>query len=642
MGLGIASILLYNMPYSFTGLQELGLAFFVVNVMLFFFLLALTITRYVLWPRLLPIMLYHPTQAFFLGTFTMGAVTLDEIIILGLIPRLGQAWLYVGWYFWWMIAAATIVVAIGVPWITQTRQEQQFRQITAVWFLPIVAPVVCASAGSIVANAMVDAGLLAAGQGNPAAAASWYSHARVQEIACYLLLGIGLIPSLLWMPIYSTRLAIHKLPTAVIVSSFIPLGCCGQGALAVLHISRTLRRITVITGVPPLGGVDDSVGNVISPASAQAMADAIYAVSQVGALFLWGLGIVWMSLAVMSIADVLSVSDIALNLGLWASTFPVGTMAASAALFGAEFGSTAFKVALSLELGSYGLLSQGLWNGCYEALLPLLSIVLNVAALSAASYTPTPRNLCQLFEHAGLINLDALGCARVLSPGKRFHSLVGKDKACSALNAAGLVNLDTLGCEMKNEHEIEERGLAWHHPPTLPPPKEEDSEPSTPCPSPPTVPAQPPKTPAQPPKALTEPPKNPAQPPAQPQHKDPTPPENPPATSDCGKPCSTKELCQVIQTGMINVDILGCAKIGEGAHFGGGVGGGAHADDGWLKEEKDEEAKGKITARCTGGEGCPSSANKCDKEQKCKVKACKIMQHAGLINLDLLGCAHIL
>ncbi|KAK0529705.1 hypothetical protein OC834_003573 [Tilletia horrida] len=59
-------------------------------------------------------------------------------------------------------------------------------------FLPIVAPVVCASAGSIVANAMVVAGLLAAGQGNPAAAGSWYSHARVQEVACYLLLGIWL------------------------------------------------------------------------------------------------------------------------------------------------------------------------------------------------------------------------------------------------------------------------------------------------------------------------------------------------------------------------------------------------------------------------------------------------------------------
>ncbi|KAE8272050.1 hypothetical protein A4X09_0g313 [Tilletia walkeri] len=346
MGLGIASILLYNMPYSFKGLQEIGIAFFVVNVVLFFFLLSMTIARYVMWPRLLPVMLYHPTQAFFLGTLTMGAVTLVEVIILGLIPRLGQAWLYVGWISWWIIAAATIVVAIGVPFLTQTRQQQRFDQVSGVWFLPIVAPVVCASAGSIVANAMVEAGILAASQGGNSAssAAFWYSHARVQEIACYLLLGIGLVPSLLWMPVYSSRLALHKLPSTVIVSCFIPVGCCGQGAYAILHISRTLRRLTLLTGVPPLGGVDDSFGNVISPASAMSMADAIYAVSQVGALLLWGLGIVWLSFAVMSVLDVLSVSDIALNLGLWASTFPVGTMAASAALFGAEFNSTAFRI----------------------------------------------------------------------------------------------------------------------------------------------------------------------------------------------------------------------------------------------------------------------------------------------------------
>ncbi|KAL9935779.1 hypothetical protein V8E36_005356 [Tilletia maclaganii] len=344
MGLGIASSLLYNMPYSFKGLQEIGIAYFIANVILFFFLLSLTIARYALWPRLLPIMLYHPTQAFFLGTFTMGAVTLVEVIIMALVPWLGQAWLYVGWVSWWIIAAMTIVVAIGVPWITQTRQEQSFEKITGVWFLPIVAPVVCASAGSIVANAMVDAGVLAASLSDTSAANAWYSHARVQEITCYLMLGIGLVPSILWMPVYSTRLAIHKLPTAVIVSCFVPLGCCGQGAFALLHISRTLRRITVLTGLPPLGGVEDSVGNVISASSALAMADAIYAISQVGALFLWGLGIVWLSFAVMSIADVLSVSDITLNLGLWASTFPVGTMAASAALFGAELNSTAFKV----------------------------------------------------------------------------------------------------------------------------------------------------------------------------------------------------------------------------------------------------------------------------------------------------------
>ncbi|CAD6967141.1 unnamed protein product, partial [Tilletia controversa] len=640
MGFGIASILLYNMPYSFTGLQEIGLAFFVANCLLFFFLLSLTIARYVMWPRLLRVMLYHPTQAFFLGTLTMGAVTLVEVVIMALIPRLGQAWLYVGWISWWIIAAATIVVAIGVPFLTQTRQQQSFDQITGVWFLPVVAPVVCASAGSIVANAMVDAGLLAASQaGDPlsSAAVFWFSHARIQEIACYILLGIGLVPSLLWMPVYSSRLALHKLPTPVIVSCFIPVGCCGQGAYALLHISRTLRRITVITGVPPLGGVDDTFGNVISPASALSMADAVYALSQVGALILWGLGIVWLSFAVMSVLDVLSVSDIALNLGLWASTFPVGTMAASAGLLGAELNSTPLKivstvlsviVVLDVTWIAVVTLVKG-WTGeLFHAqdladiggevptslppsrkytfqprsrsrkrtdnegfpsplpaladdietsknvhgnkssspkggdlgmkLLVCITLALSTAASSTALYAGNGSNLCQLFEHAGLINLDVLGCGRVLSRAPRHGD--SKEKACSALRTAGLSNLDLIGCTIKDEQIVPPSARGWdgedrHH---MPPEQPEGSHPALkePCDEPvhpphSKQPSFPKYTPSDPPTTHTPP--STKQPPAK--HlpvEGPGPVLKGPSDKPVQPPCSTKELCKVMQEGLIN------------------------------------------------------------------------------------------
>lgn len=85
----------------------------------------------------------------------------------------------------------------------------------AAWLLPIVACVVAAASGSIVAEVL----LLPHPQ-----------YALGILVASYFLWGVGVPLALMVIVIYLMRLTIHKMPAkALIVSTFLPLGPLGQG-----------------------------------------------------------------------------------------------------------------------------------------------------------------------------------------------------------------------------------------------------------------------------------------------------------------------------------------------------------------------------------------------------------------------------
>ena len=85
--------------------------------------------------------------------------------------------------------------------------------MTAVWLLPIVACIVAAASGAIVADVLP----------NP-------QHALWTIMVSYALWGMGLPLAILVLGIYLERLMLHKLPPkAVVVSVCLPLGPLGQG-----------------------------------------------------------------------------------------------------------------------------------------------------------------------------------------------------------------------------------------------------------------------------------------------------------------------------------------------------------------------------------------------------------------------------
>lgn len=91
--------------------------------------------------------------------------------------------------------------------------ETVLSSTSAAWLLPIVACVVAAASGAIVADVLPHP-----------------QYALGTLLASYVLWGIGVPLALMVMTIYLLRLMLYKLPPkTVIVSTFLPLGPLGQG-----------------------------------------------------------------------------------------------------------------------------------------------------------------------------------------------------------------------------------------------------------------------------------------------------------------------------------------------------------------------------------------------------------------------------
>jgi tellurite resistance protein TehA-like permease len=273
--------------------------------------------RYTIWPKMLPLMLYHPSQALFLGTFAMGFATIVNMCALSLAPAWGFKFAIFTWVLWWIDSVISVVICIGLPFLQFTRHTQSLDQITGIWLLPVVSPIVSAASGGIVAGILPP------------------SHARLTIIVSYIQWGMGFGLAFMILALYYARLAIYKIPPAtIIVSAFLPLGPCGQGAFGLLQLSSALYNLSK----------EGQGGLTANSEDANIIATAIYGISIPIALCLWGLGLAWLVLAVSSLFDLWLVSNLKFNLGWWGFTFPLGVFCTATTQFGKELDSTGFKV----------------------------------------------------------------------------------------------------------------------------------------------------------------------------------------------------------------------------------------------------------------------------------------------------------
>lgn len=89
MGTGIVSILLHNLPYNGAWLYWISVVIFALNVALFIFFLFVSLLRYMLYPEIWVVMIQHPTQSLFLGTFPMGLATIINMVVFVCVPAWG-------------------------------------------------------------------------------------------------------------------------------------------------------------------------------------------------------------------------------------------------------------------------------------------------------------------------------------------------------------------------------------------------------------------------------------------------------------------------------------------------------------------------------------------------------------------------
>ncbi|MCJ1255042.1 Plasma membrane sulfite pump involved in sulfite metabolism [Lignoscripta atroalba] len=182
--------------------------------------------------------------------------------------------------------------------------------MTATWLLPIVAPIVAAASGGVVAEVLPHP-----------------QHVLWTVITSYILWGTGVPLAMAVLVIYFQRLTVHKLPPReVIVSVFLPLGPLGSGGFGIMQLGRVALQIFPKT-------------RTLHTAAANA-GEILYVVGWLVALVLWGFAIVWLFFALASISR----SKFPFNMDWWGFTFPLGVLTISTTTLGEETPSKFFNV----------------------------------------------------------------------------------------------------------------------------------------------------------------------------------------------------------------------------------------------------------------------------------------------------------
>eukprot|EP00953_Heterococcus_sp_UTEX-ZZ885_P026555 14332-Heterococcus_DN1.PRE.1 len=160
MGFGIVSNLIYNAPYQTRATPVIAAVLYIVNICLFTIFLTMACARSIWFPRSLLIMLRHPAQCLFLGTFPMGMATIINGTVYLAMPRLQHSagsWLpqFLA-ALWWTDALLSLLACVGIPLLMFNIHSLSLEEMNAAWLLPFVPPIVAAASGGVVATILAS------------------------------------------------------------------------------------------------------------------------------------------------------------------------------------------------------------------------------------------------------------------------------------------------------------------------------------------------------------------------------------------------------------------------------------------------------------------------------------------------------
>jgi tellurite resistance protein TehA-like permease len=313
-----------------------ALVYLLVDVAIFIIFSASFLARYILFPQVLPLTIKHPQKSMFLGTVPMGLITITSGICqlgttsfdLGMWPT----FVAVGLFFFCCLLST--IVALGVPWSIVTYQKgHRFEGTTAALLLPVVPPITAAALASVISEHLIE---------------RYPTLAFTVMVVGYMQLGIGLPLAMMILVLYLQRLILFKAPPReVIVSVFLPLGPCGQGGEAALHLGRVAMLLfprissTPTTGVPQL-----TIG----------VGEAFYGAGMVAALLLFALGIWWLMMGTATFFLEWKRGYLKFNMGFWSFTFPLASLAICTARLAIELDSLTLKIVYTgFVLGNFML-----------------------------------------------------------------------------------------------------------------------------------------------------------------------------------------------------------------------------------------------------------------------------------------------
>lgn len=106
----MASMLLSQLPYNTRGVQLASLALFVLNILVFVTILAISMCRYILYPQALRGVIEDREQILSLPLIPMAHSTLINMITFVLVPLWGAWPIQLAWILWWVDVSLSILV----------------------------------------------------------------------------------------------------------------------------------------------------------------------------------------------------------------------------------------------------------------------------------------------------------------------------------------------------------------------------------------------------------------------------------------------------------------------------------------------------------------------------------------------------
>ena len=288
MGTGILALAINQFPADIPGLHTIGLVMWLANIALFAVFTALYAARWILFPAEASRIFGHSVISMFFGAIPMGLATIVNGFVTFGVPLWGPIALSIAEGLWWIDAAMSVVIGVGVPFLMFTRQDHAIEKMTAVWLLPIVAAEVAAASAGLIVPHLVD----------PQAALRML-------VLGYALWAFSVPLAMSMLVILVLRLVLHKLPHKdMAASGWLSLGPIGTGALGLLLLGSDAPHAFAAAGIPSVGDVAAGIGLI-------------------GGAILWGYGVWWFLMAVLTTTRYLR-EGLRFNIGWWGFTFPLG------------------------------------------------------------------------------------------------------------------------------------------------------------------------------------------------------------------------------------------------------------------------------------------------------------------------------
>ncbi|SMR45706.1 unnamed protein product [Zymoseptoria tritici ST99CH_1E4] len=258
---GVANVL-YYVPYRFNGIYAIGVFFFLLNIVLFIFNVAMISLRFYFYPSTFLHSILHPTESLFIpaSVISIGTILMN-ISQYGLTKGSTGEWLLSTMVIlFWVYCVLAVVFSCGIYLILWSTQTFTISQMTPIWIFPCYPLLVIGPHAGALAAALTHRPL----------------EALSIIVGGFVFQGIGFLLSLMIYAAFIYRLMTEKLPQENLrPGMFVSVGPSGFTIAGIVTMGQTLPRV-----VPP-----DFMGN------GELAGEVSKIVSIWVGLWLWGLAI---------------------------------------------------------------------------------------------------------------------------------------------------------------------------------------------------------------------------------------------------------------------------------------------------------------------------------------------------------------